>query len=813
MLDVIKMSRWLPIKALQERAKKETLEVATRWDVPQGPDVPEDLRDTASRYFRTAPDAEGRQGRVASRMLAEDLLLGSWSPAIPLLFALIPIVTVLSLIISKVLMILALPVLIFIATSTERWQNALVAAFLGIALPAIGVATLAGRGMLSMMPGGTMGVLLAGSGGMSKLLIPAAAIGLLIFLFAGLRGARKAVGWLLAIAVTFFIASMLPGPLRVLVLSLPGAALPAAWAITQAMERTYRLESQGKEAGFESSSKALSHIQGRKQQAERAAKDTSPKIIYGTAKGILTALWDGYAPDPGLRMLQTIRDLATHFLILGATGSGKTSAWLRPILYAYAKVRAGGALIMDGKGALAWYFRKIFGYKLIDPAICTVALYEGMSAVEVTRTLREVALGADGDQGNDRFFNTSAAELCQHAAVILEALVEVRKEHENQWNWTPYDHHELALLGFGSKNDKQTLEALLNLIDERRAENKIYRNAGLVKLARGYFLGAVREMDEETASNIMSTFSSWITPLFGHPDLLDWAQSATGERVEGCLRGELIGINLPEARYGSAGRTAAAFLKNRVFNSIRKRADKDWEKEDPDATPVLCLVDEAQLLLTEADFEMAPIGRSLGLWMVICSQSIENLRATTKNQNKLEGFLDSFQSFAALRASPATIEWVQKRVGKAWVPTFTKASMGIDFVGSAAAAAGSPLFEPTHPNAQGMRWLLRRGHGGFRDIKAKDQDRAHARKLGLNGFGLRTTLTAQGQVGGWQEKPLVSEASFSSLTAEQGVAFVQLMRAGQPRRDYIVMDQAMEELPEDIIDPNYQEPTPKEVTT
>lgn len=807
MLDVIKMSRWLPIKTLQERAKKETLEVATRWDVPQGPDVPEDLRDTASRYFRTAPDAEGRQGRVASRMLAEDLLLGSWSPAIPLLFALIPIITVLSLIISKVLMILALPVLIFIATSTERWQNALVAAFLGIALPAVGVATLAGRGMLSMMPGGTMGVMLAGSGGMSKLLIPVAAIGLLIFLFAGLRGARKAVGWLLAIAVTFFIASMLPGPLRVLVLSLPGAALPAAWAITQAMERTHRLEWQGKVAGFESSSKALSHIEGRKQQTERAVKDESPLITYGTSMGVLTREWDGYAPDVGLPMRLSVEDLSTHMLILGSTGSGKTSTWIRPTLAQWVRAYAAGALIMDGKGSLALDFKKLKGYQLIDPALCKVGLYEGMSSAEVSRTLRELN-ALDQSAGDARMWNDLAYNLCRHSATVLEALVHIQDEKTGKvWSWTAHDHYRLAVYGLGGTDeDANAIKSYLDLI----RDNHPLGDTGLLADARQYFLTELPAQPPNVRGSIGTTFDSWITPLFGHAELLEWAKSETGVKVEDCLLGKVIGVNLPETRFGRAGQIAASFLKNRVYNSIRKRAELgDWRKADPEAKPVLIVMDEAQLLIGEADHEIAPIGRSLGCRMLICSQTIESLRATSKNRDKVEAFLDSFQSFAALRTSAESIEWIQKRVGDAWKPSFSMPSMGIDFVGTASAAAGSPLFDPNHPNARGMRWLLRRGHGGVKDIMAKSQDREHARKNGMDGFGLRTTLTAQGQPGGWQEKPLISKASFSSYTAAQGVAFVSLMRAGQPRRDFIRLDQAMFDLPDDLVDPDYQEPVQK----
>jgi hypothetical protein len=95
MLDTLKMSRWLPLPKMQEFAKREALTLTTRWDVPSGPDVPEDLGDVCGRFYLTAPDEYGFQSRVMGRMLANDLGVGSFPASIPLLFTLVPILAML----------------------------------------------------------------------------------------------------------------------------------------------------------------------------------------------------------------------------------------------------------------------------------------------------------------------------------------------------------------------------------------------------------------------------------------------------------------------------------------------------------------------------------------------------------------------------------------------------------------------------------------------------------------------------------------------------------------------------------------------
>ena len=69
-------------------------------------------------------------------------------------------------------------------------------------------------------------------------------------------------------------------------------------------------------------------------QALNASKDKAHFIPLGQAKGAFTRVGDAYAPDEGMELGLTTSDASKHILILGSTGTGKTSSGLRPIIAA-----------------------------------------------------------------------------------------------------------------------------------------------------------------------------------------------------------------------------------------------------------------------------------------------------------------------------------------------------------------------------------------------------------------------------------------------------------------------------------------------
>lgn len=286
------LNRLLPIAAMQEVAIKFATDVAVPWDIVQGephPDHPEDgelyvkdpetgewhiwphdLRDTDSRYYRTRPDENGEQGRVSGRMLANDLVQSTLSAATPLLFGLVPLFTLAILAVHFSFFLAAVPALLLLITlgvlavSTEKFGWVMTAG-LSAALPLMSLGLVHAPLAMSGLMSGDLTSIAA--------LVPLIFIVGLAFLFGSKREARWVVGIFLGIAVLLAISAFLPPILRPLVLLLPSCGLPVAWGWSQMMQRIVHLDWQGKWATWEDSANGTYHIEARKAQTYRAARE------------------------------------------------------------------------------------------------------------------------------------------------------------------------------------------------------------------------------------------------------------------------------------------------------------------------------------------------------------------------------------------------------------------------------------------------------------------------------------------------------------------------------------------------------------
>lgn len=296
-LDRIRLNRFLPIQKMQEDAIAFARSIGTRWDIIQGERKPDqaddddelyvkdedgnwkiwawDLRDVKSRFYRTAPDADGNQGSVAGRLLSQDLLMGSPSSATGLLFAAIPFFSLLT--------VLFLPSADHLRTASGGdfllpfvtamgMVITLVMLFITTVGWAFGAAILGALPLMSLALPDDMGdptKLLASS----AVLIP---MGLALgaaFLFGSLRHARTTFLAILGVAFVLMLSMILPPYLRPLVLALPSAWCGTMWSSTLMIHRTAHLQWQEMVCGYEKSANGLFHIAARKAQTLRAAKE------------------------------------------------------------------------------------------------------------------------------------------------------------------------------------------------------------------------------------------------------------------------------------------------------------------------------------------------------------------------------------------------------------------------------------------------------------------------------------------------------------------------------------------------------------
>ena len=371
-------------------------------------------------------------------------------------------------------------------------------------------------------------------------------------------------------------------------------------------------------------------------RSSRPRATRAPTVDLGETTGVFAGRGDFFAPSAGLPFRLSLRDLQMHALVLGGTGSGKTSGILRPLARQLSEHEDIGLVIMDGKGALPSELADLPGMQLVDPARggTEISLVSGVEPAVIIDTVREIL--APAGAGQDMFWVNSAAGALRRGAVIAQAA-------GGAW-WSLYHSAQVV----SNKQDRdQLIEALLP-----KAEDD-----PLLREAFTYFRFEWDTMEEKTRSNILAVIRSWISTITATPELLRWAKTPAGKDsvdIIAPLTGGRIGLLIPEYRYGVAGSVVTALIKARLYSGLKSRADRDWSGTSE--TPVAFIVDEAQEVATTQDAQMLPIGRSLGLAMIAATQGIEGINAKLGDATALK-WLSIFGSVVALSGrSPATDE-------------------------------------------------------------------------------------------------------------------------------------------------------------
>ncbi|MCA8162014.1 TraM recognition domain-containing protein [Burkholderia cepacia] len=204
---------------------------------------------------------------------------------------------------------------------------------------------------------------------------------------------------------------------------------------------------------------------------------------------------------------------------------------------------------------------------------------------------------------------------------------------------------------------------LIRWLEENHPDMKDENNTN-GNLIRQSLMYASRELPgfrTDLRSDLRATLSSWFTPVMRSRKLGHWTTLEKGCDILACLRGAVVGITLPETAYQKAGRIITTLAKKRIFNAIKNRPD-DWKVSCPDQRPVLCIADEAQLLIGSGyhtdEAQMLSIARSLGLVCVYATQSVNEFYARMGNEGG-KAFMGNFVSWVVMRPTKETNEWAR----------------------------------------------------------------------------------------------------------------------------------------------------------
>ncbi|PTU77371.1 type IV secretory system conjugative DNA transfer family protein [Pseudomonas aeruginosa] len=505
--------------------------------------------------------------------------------------------------------------------------------------------------------------------------------------------------------------------------------------------------------------------------------ENSMFITLGTATDLFAERRDPYSPPKaGMPFGLSIADLSTHILALGQTGTGKTAAVIRPVVWQWQEAKAGGLLVLDGKGQLPKELAGLPNYQVISPESSQFNAIQNLPPDEVADTLFQLftsTKGNSGDVGGNEW-EQFARELLRSTAKVLALMNALEPA---QWPWNLSSIYRLAF----EAGSRDAAKALI--------ENE-HMHLLPGHLHRAYSSFMVRHMQKanETRSSIELNLETWLGTLINDQELGSWADCVDGVEIEDCLYGEKIGLALPDSQTGVA---ISALAKRRFYTAIKRRGD-GWKSEGQE--PVLLVVDEAQDLVSHEELAILPKARSLGLCALYSTQGLDGLQVALKDEQATIMLLDQFRSVVSLQVgSDMTLNYVSQRLGTAPRVVFSEVNANTTDPAATAnlygANAGGYSTGTLAARAQTSEEMIKVGRSYSHVGQAISTVAELAKKLGVEQAWqqLPAAIRRERPAGSVKigEIPLVSPDEVRALTMNKFTALAAVNRCGTIRRAQI----------------------------
>jgi type IV secretory pathway TraG/TraD family ATPase VirD4 len=445
----------------------------------------------------------------------------------------------------------------------------------------------------------------------------------------------------------------------------------------------------------------------------------------------------------------TIGDSFEHTMVLGGTGSGKTSA----VIPAFERPM----LLKGGYGGL----------------ICTVKEDDArnfMALAHQTGRLGDVLHIRPGGPYRFNFLNYSlsregaGAGIVDNAVSVFMECIEARaSRRESDSYWTEgvrrLLRHSMETLRAAALN--VTVTALKALIDGMPLWNEAGRKAefpedsflaeclGRADAGRtetlhlhNYWLREMgRKGSERQVAGVISTFLNMADPFLSGPVAELFASDEPSNYGPHLARkGALILLDLPVSEWGDTGRTAQILMKKLFIDELLRR-----QGLPPGEVPCFMLCDEYQMLATPSDAKLMQAGRSSCVAAVCATQNLNNLYAAfdpAKGQHQAHAMLGNFSTLIGCRNHDKTTnEWFADTISK-----------GVVRRQNASTSEGESV-----QNGANLGW----NSGGSGSQQGSSS--SYGRSSGLS----RSNGTSYTQAGGWSEtvEHLVMPQLFTMLAS------------------------------------------------
>lgn len=387
----------------------------------------------------------------------------------------------------------------------------------------------------------------------------------------------------------------------------------------------------------------------------------------------------------------TVRDATQGTLILGATGSGKTSGSGQALAKAMLAQGFGG-LVLTAKADETELWRKycaetgrsddlvVFGsdgrhsFNFLDFERTRGGAGAGLTenVVSLFSTVLEIAeRGSAGGSGreDEGYWRRATRQLLRNA-VDLALLAGARLSVPELYRLVTSAPQSLEQV---RSEDWRQRSLLFKRLGEADRRTKNSREADDFEIVADFWLSEFPNLSEKTRSVVVSSFTS-LSDVLNRGllrDLLCGETTVTPKAVED---GKVIVIDLAVKEFAEVGQYAQVIWKYLFQRSVERRQVSEATR------PAFLWADEAQHFVTSYDMQFQTTCRSAQVATVLLSQNVSNFYAALGGSEK--GRAEAASLFANLNTKilhangdPVTNEWASSLVGRS-LQQFANGSSG-----------------------------------------------------------------------------------------------------------------------------------------
>ena len=385
-----------------------------------------------------------------------------------------------------------------------------------------------------------------------------------------------------------------------------------------------------------------------------------------------------------------ISDAQTGVIILGATGSGKSSGIAKHLAFGLMASGLGGlVLIAKSDEPRTWeqwaaecgraddliivYAAGDWVYNFIEDEASRPGQGGGF-AINIVALLDEIAsaIGGGEKQGGENKIWEDATHTLNANLVALPLAAGLKVSLPLM-----RDIASSAAQSLEQVNDpawqKESLCFQILTEAERVTKDGDSEARADFEVCKAYWTKDFPSYSDKTRSSIMLGFTVLIHPLVTRP-LRKLFSSETNIKPEDTFDGKIIVVDLPVQEFKLAGRLANLIWKHCFQCAVLRRVQPADRQSF--LRPVFLWSDECQNFVSKSDSEYQAVARASGGCTVYITQSREGLRRTLKNDDAVDSLLGNLQAKFFCQNTGATNTWASDLLGQRYV-NITSANAGL----------------------------------------------------------------------------------------------------------------------------------------